>query len=83
MKIKEIVLDAVQQSAVVQPSVVTQQSRVAQVANRLAAGQQQKPPTELEVVLAMRRNSALKKRTDRAYAERLRQQLANADLAVR
>jgi len=83
MRIKEIILDAVQQPAAVQPSVVVQQTRVAQLANQIAASKQQQPPTELEKVLAMRRSAAIKKRTDKAYAQRLRQQLASAESAVR
>jgi hypothetical protein len=49
----------------------------------IAASDQKTAPSELEKVLAMRNVSKLKKCTDKMYAERLRQQLANADAAVR
>jgi hypothetical protein len=56
-----------------------QQGRVGQVVAKIAASDQQKPATEMEKVLAMRRYSDLKKRTDKNYAARLRQQLATVD----
>ena len=82
MKIKEIVAKT-KQVLDVQPSVVAQQQRVGKVVGQIAASDAQMPPTELEKVLAMRSYSELKKRTDRAYAQRLRQQLASAEGSLR
>ena len=83
MKIREIIEAAPQRPVAVPPSIVKQQGRVSQVVAKIAASDQQKPATEMEKVLAMRRYSDLKKQTDRNYAARLRQQLANAEAAVR
>ena len=63
----------------VQPSVVTQQRKVAGVVGRLAASDQQQPPTEMDKVMAMRQYAAVKRQTDKTYAERLRQWLAKAE----
>jgi hypothetical protein len=82
MKIREIVANT-KQSLGVQPSVVKQQTRVGKVVGQIAASDEQKPPTELEKVLAMRTYDRLKKRNDKTYAQRLRHQLANAEAAVR
>lgn len=82
MKIREIV-GYTKQVLDVKPSVVQQQTRVGKVVGQIAASDAQKPPTELEKVLAMRSYSKLKKRNDKTYAERLRQQLANAEAAAR
>ena len=82
MKIKEIIAPT-RQVLDVKPSVVKQQGKVLGVVNQIAASDAQPPPTELEKVLAMRQMAALKKRTDRSYAQRLRQQLANAEVAIR
>jgi hypothetical protein len=80
MKIREIIEAAPQQQPVaVPPSIVKQQGRVGQVVAQIAASDQQKPATEMEKVLAMRRYSDLKKQTNKNYAARLRQQLANAE----
>lgn len=62
-----------------QPTVVQQQQRVSKVMGQLATNDQQQPPTEMERVLAMRRYSDWKKQQDKVYAQRLRQQLANAE----
>lgn len=84
MKVCEIITaNTAQQPVAVPPSVVKQQSQVGKVMAKIAASDQRKPPTELEKVLAMRNVSKLKKRTDKAYSERLRQQLANAEVASR
>lgn len=82
MKVCEIIANTAQRPVAVQPSVVKQQAQVGKVMANIAASDQQKPPTELEKVLAMRNVNKLRKRTDKAYAERLRQQLANAEGAV-
>ena len=81
MKIREIIANT-KQVLDVPPSVVKQQTRVGKVVGQIAASDAQKPPTELEKVLAMRSYSKLKKRTNRTYAQRLRQQLAGAEAAV-
>jgi len=79
MKVREIIEAAPQRPVAVPPSLVKQQGRVGQVVAQIAASDQQKPATEMEKVLAMRRYSDLKKRTDMNYVARLRAQLANAE----
>lgn len=79
MKVKEIIEARQQQPVAVPPSLVKQQGRVGQVVAQIAASDQQQPSTEMEKVLAMRCYSDLKKQTDKNYAARLRQQLANAE----
>jgi len=83
VKVREIVESQQQQPVAVPPSIVKQQGRVSQVVAKIAASEQQKPATEMEKVLAMRRYSDLKKQTDKNYAVRLRQQLANAETRER
>ena len=83
MKVREIIEAAPQRPVAVPPSIVKQQGRVGQVVAKIAASDQQKPATEMEKVLAMRRYSDLKKQTDKNYAARLRQQLANAETRVK
>ena len=83
VKVREIVEAQQQQPVAVPPSIVKQQGRVGQVVAKIAASDQQKPATEMEKVLAMRRYSDLKKQTDKTYAARLRQQLANAEGRVK
>jgi hypothetical protein len=82
MKVREII-EAMQQPVAVPPSIVKQQGRVSQVVAKIAASDQRQPATEMEKVLAMRRYSDLKKRTDKNYAARLRQQLANAQTRLK
>jgi len=82
MKISEIISNT-KQVLNVQPSLVKQQSRVGKVVAQIAASDAQQQPTELDKVLAMRAYSRMKKRNDRLYAERLRQQLAKAKAAAR
>jgi len=83
MKVCEIIAaNTSQRPVAVPPSVVKQQTQVGRVMANIAASDQRKPPTELEKVLAMRNVRKLKKRTDMAYAERLRHQLANAKVAA-
>ena len=83
MKIREITEAAAPGAVAVQPSIVKQQGRVGQVVAQIAASDQQKPATEMEKVLAMRRYSELKKQTDKNYVARLRQQLAGAEARLR
>ena len=78
MKIDEIVANAPQNNRI-QPSVVKQQVRVGKVVAQIAASDQQLEPTEMDKVLAMRGYANMKKRTDKIYAQRLRQQLASAE----
>ncbi len=83
MRIREIIEAAQQKPVAVPPSIVKQQGRVSQVVAKIAASDQQKPATEKEKVLAMWRYRDLKKQTDKNYAARLRQQLANAEAAAK
>ena len=82
MKISEIISNT-KQVLSVQPSLVKQQNRVGKVMAQIAAVDAQQPPTEMDKVLAMRAYSNVKKRNDKLYAERLRQQLAKANAAAR
>jgi hypothetical protein len=82
MKINEIISQA-QRPTVVQPTVVKQQARVANVVGQIAASDAKQAPTEMDKVMAMRRYADIKKRTNKNYAERLRQQLANVQAAAR
>jgi hypothetical protein len=83
VKVREIVEAQQQQPVAVPPSIFKQQGRVSQVVAKIAASDQQKPATEMEKVLAMRRYSDLKKQTDKSYAARLRQQLGNAEARIK
>jgi len=80
MKIKEVIAP---KPAQVQPSLVQRQVRVQQIINQRAASEQQQPPSEMDRVMAMRQMAAMKKQTDKNYAERLRLQLANASKLVK
>ena len=80
MKVNEVIQQ--RRPASVQPSVVVQQAKVNGVVGQLAASEQQQPPTEMDKVMAMRRYSELKKRTDKNYVQRLRQLLARAETAT-
>lgn len=82
MKIKEIISNT-KQVLNVQPSLVKQQNKVGKVVTQIAASDAQQPATEMDIVLAMRAYSNMKKRNDKLYAERLRQQLAKAKVAAR
>jgi len=62
----------------VQPSIVKQQARVAGLVNKMAASDAQQAPTEMDVILAMRKRADIQKQTDKNYMQRLKQQLANA-----
>jgi len=81
MKVNEVIQQ--QRPVQVQPSVVTQQRKVAGVVGQIAASDQQQPPTEMDKVMAMRQHAAMKKQTDRTYAERLRQLLTKAETAAK
>lgn len=67
----------------VQPSLVKQQNRVGKVVTQIAASDAAQEPTEMDIVLAMRAYSDMKKRNDKLYAQRLQQQLAQAKAAAR
>lgn len=81
MKVYEVIGNSAQ--APVQPSVLAQQTRVNKLIQQMAATDAQKPATEMDKVVAMQQMADLKKRTDNAYANRLRQQLANAEQQLR
>ncbi len=83
MKVCEVIGNRQRRTAAVQPSVAVQQAKVNGVVGQLAASEQQQPPTEMDMVMGMRRYSDLKKLTDRNYAEHLRQLLAKAETATR
>ena len=82
MKINEIITNT-KQVQTVQPSSVKKQNKVGKVMAQIAASDAQQKPTEMDKVAAMRAYSDLKKRNDKLYAERLRQQLAKANAAIR
>ena len=82
MKINEIIANAPQNNRM-QPSIVKQQTRVGKVVAQIAASDQQQAPTELDKILAIRSYAKMRKSSDRAYAERLRQQLSSAEAATR
>jgi hypothetical protein len=82
MKICEII-GSTARSNQPQPTAIQQQQRVGKVVAQIAASDQQQQPTEMDKVLAMRSYAAMKKRNDRLYAQRLKQQLAKAEKAVR
>lgn len=83
MKISEIVNNTTSRPAAMQPSVVKQQARVAQVVSDIAANDTKQAPTEMDKVLAIRSYANIKKRTDKNYAARLQQQLSIAKGAAR
>ena len=84
VKVFEVLGSAPKQPAVVLPAAVKQQQRVNGVVQQLAADDAKpKPATEMELVLAMRQMSAKRKQADFAYAQRMRQQLANADAQLK
>jgi len=80
MKVFEVISA---QTQVMQPTAVAQQARVNKVVQQRIASQAQQPATELDKVKAMMQTADLQKRTDKAYAARLRHQLANAEQQVR
>ncbi len=53
------------------------------VVAQIAASEKQLPPTEEEKIRAMWALRDMKKRNDKAYAQRLRQQLVSAERALR
>lgn len=65
-----------------QPSVVAQQQRIGKVVAQIAASDQQREPTEMDKVLAMRRYAKLKKQNNKEYVLRLQQQLADAKASM-
>lgn len=81
VKIYEVMGSAApqQQTTTVQPTVLRQQARVGKVMQQIAASDaQQQEPTEMDKVLAMRQMAAKRKQADKLYAQRLAQQLGNA-----
>jgi hypothetical protein len=81
MKVFEVI--GQQQAPAMQPTAVAQQARVNKLVQQRMASQAQLPATEDEKIMAMMQAADLKKRTDKAYANRLRQQAANAESQVR
>jgi len=81
MKVYEVIGNSPQ--APVQPSVLAQQTRVNKLIQQMAATDAQKPATEMDKVVAMQQMADLKKKTDLAYAKRLRQQAAAAERQLR
>jgi len=78
VKVREIVEEAQQQPAQIEPSIVQRQARVNNIVGQIAASNQARPPTEREVVAAHMQYAAMKKQNDAAYARRLRQQATQA-----
>ena len=78
MKVFEVI-----SAPAMQPTAVAQQQRVNKVVQQRIASQAQQPASEMDKVLAMMQTADLKKRTDKAYADRLRKQLANAEQQAR
>ncbi len=74
MKIREVV-SPTKQVLNVQPNLVKQQQRVANVVQQIAASDQQRAPTEMDKVLAMRQMSAMEKQADKNYVIGLQRQL--------
>ena len=83
MKVNEVIGSKQRRIGAVQQSVLVQQAKVAGVVGQLAASEQHQPPTEMDKVMAMRRYSDLKKQSNKAHAEGLRQQLAKAEAMAR
>ena len=83
MKIKEIIESTQENVVTMQPSVVKQQARVSKVVRDIATSDAKQVPSEMDKVMAMRSYATMKKRADKQYAERLRQQLANAERTIR
>jgi hypothetical protein len=77
MKIREVV-SPTKQVLNVQPNLVKQQQRVANVVQQIAASDQQQAPTEMDKVLAMRQVSAMEKQADKNYVIGLQRQLQAA-----
>ena len=76
MKIREIVART-RKVLDVQPASVQRQARINQVVSQISASDQQKQPTEMEMVLATRQYRNMKKQADQNYANGLQQQLAS------
>ncbi len=72
------ILEAKQQAAPMQPSIVQRQARVNNVVRQIAASDQARPPTEAEVVSAHMQYAAIKKQNDALHARRLQQQAIQA-----
>ncbi len=82
MRIAEVLNNAAQ-PVIVQPSVLKQQARAGKLVKQIAASdaqqQQQRPPSAEEVHIAMSAYRNKERQADTAYAQRLRQQLADAE----
>lgn len=76
MRYYEFVCEA-QRRQILQPDLLKQQARVANVVNRLAATDVQQP-TEDDIAIAMMQYRELKKRNNKLYAQKLQQQANKA-----
>ncbi len=76
MKISEILLRT-HKVMDVQPAPVQRQARVNQVVSQIAASDQQKPASEMDKVMAMRKYANIKKQAKQNYVSSLQQQLAS------
>jgi hypothetical protein len=79
MRFSEFGISEARQRAVIQPSVVKKQQRVGKVVAQIAASDaKQQQPSEMDKVMAMRQYANWQKQTDKAYTQRLKQQLVKA-----
>jgi hypothetical protein len=70
--------------ATIQPGIVKQQNRINNLVKQIAVSSNHpQPATDDETALAFEKYCQLKKQTDKNYAERLRQQLAQAETVTR
>jgi len=77
------IFEVIDSKSAIQPSVVSQQQRIAKLVKRIMASDQDQQPTEMDKVLATRRYDQIKKQCDKHYAEQLRQQLATVQSAIK
>lgn len=84
VKVYEVLGNAPKQTAVVLPAALKQQQRINGVVQQMTADEAKpRPATETEKMLAMRQMATKRKQADLAYAQRARQQLANADAQIK
>ncbi len=84
VKVYEVVGSAPSSPAMVLPTALKQQQRINGVVQQMTADEAKpRPATETEKMLAMRQMATKRKQADLAYAQRARQQLANADAQIK
>lgn len=84
VKVYEVLGSAPCSPAVILPTALKQQQRVNGVVQQIAVDDAKpRPATEMEKILAMRQMATKRKQADLAYAQRARQQLANADAQIK